>query len=31
DMVGYSDYKYFSSVFKKIEGISPSEYTELLK
>ncbi|MBC8062425.1 MAG: response regulator [Clostridiaceae bacterium] len=31
DMVGYSDYKYFSSVFKKISGVSPKEYGELKK
>lgn len=29
DMVGYSDYKYFSSVFKKITGVSPKEFSEL--
>jgi two-component system response regulator YesN len=26
ELVGFSDYKYFSSIFKKIEGISPSTY-----
>jgi len=31
DMVGYSDYKYFSSVFKKIIGVSPTEFSELEK
>ena len=28
DMVGYSDYKYFSSVFKKITGVSPKEFSD---
>ena len=27
DMSGYTDYKYFSVEFKKIAGVSPSEYT----
>ncbi|MBO4882082.1 MAG: helix-turn-helix transcriptional regulator, partial [Lachnospiraceae bacterium] len=26
EIVGYNDYFYFTKVFKKIEGISPSKY-----
>lgn len=26
EMVGYHDEKYFSRVFKKLEGINPGEY-----
>jgi len=26
ELVGYSDYKYFSSVFKKLQGVSPTQY-----
>ena len=26
DMCGFSDYKYFSRVFKKLKGVSPSRY-----
>ena len=26
ELVGFSDYKYFSSVFKKVEGVSPTQY-----
>ena len=29
EMVGYSEYKYFSSVFKKITGVSPTDYGNL--
>lgn len=28
EIVGYEDPKYFSKVFKKFFGISPSQYTE---
>jgi len=28
DQVGYSDTTYFSSQFKKVVGMSPSEYQE---
>lgn len=31
DQVGYSDYKYFSSVFKKLTGMSPAQYKKQLK
>lgn len=26
EMVGYQDEKYFSKVFKKLEGLTPNEY-----
>jgi two-component system response regulator YesN len=29
DMVGYSDYKYFSKVFKKLVGISPNKFIKM--
>ena len=29
--VGYSDYKYFSSVFKKMTGLSPAQYKKMSK
>lgn len=31
EQVGYSDYKYFSSVFKKLTGMSPAQYKKLMK
>lgn len=31
EKVGYSDYKYFSSVFKKITGVSPAQYKKMSK
>jgi two-component system response regulator YesN len=31
ELVGYNDEKYFSKVFKKLEGISPNEYRKLKK
>ena len=30
-MVGFENMSYFSSVFKKYEGISPAEYKKLLE
>ncbi|MCI7609337.1 MAG: helix-turn-helix transcriptional regulator, partial [Enterocloster clostridioformis] len=30
-MVGYSDPNYFSRIFKKYEGVNPSEYRERLE
>src|SRR5581483_3550952 len=29
-MIGYQDDKYFRKVFKKVEGVTPNEYRELL-
>lgn len=31
EAVGYSDYKYFSSVFKKLTGVSPAQYKKRSK
>ena len=31
EMVGYSDLKYFSRLFKKITGVSPSDYKKMYK
>ena len=30
-MVGYSDPNYFSRIFKKYEGVNPSEYRERME
>lgn len=30
EIVGYNDYFYFTKVFKKVEGISPSKYRKLI-
>jgi two-component system response regulator YesN len=29
--VGYQDEKYFSKVFKKLEGVSPNEYRKAIE
>ena len=31
DQIGYRDLKYFSRLFKKTTGISPSEYKKLYR
>ena len=31
EMVGYRDLKYFSRLFKKTTGVSPSDYKKLYK
>ena len=31
EMVGYKDYFYFTKVFKKTEGISPSKYRKSIR
>lgn len=30
-MVGYRDLKYFSKLFKKVTGVSPSDYKKLYR
>ena len=30
EIVGYNDYFYFTKVFKKVQGISPSKYRKSL-
>ena len=31
EMVGYQDLKYFSKLFKRITGVSPSDYKKLYR
>ena len=31
EMVGYRDLKYFSKLFKKVTGVSPSDYKKLYR
>ena len=30
DICGFSDYKYFSTVFKKYTGYTPSQFTNMI-